>query len=679
MNNISEIIKKYLQLSYDYYSSSNKEKIVLGTVEFFDGTNITLDLENNPRLNVSDIVSINKKDLVVDHYKDGKYHFKIIDNIDLTPGTKVEVTINNSLLFLIENLIENINSLNEDKINLINNIYNSTIESEFNNEEYKIINNNFTKSQNIFLQKAKEIIEKKEKGFLVVEGPGGTGKTECIAEICNSYKDTNMKILITGTTNVSIDNIVKKLDTESVLRIGNEISISDESVKKFSIKNKTKNNDLKSVIRDSKIIASTLDSIHIHLKKEKFDAVIIDEASMSEIAKLLIPFNVSDKIILCGDRNQLSGFIDKKLMDLLQLNLSSDEINLITKSAFETISEYFDKQNKTVYLNENFRNPKKIFDFINDNFYEKRMINLVESSKDYERAKSFSEIINSDELTWIFPNQTSFEESNRGIFNPIKYELNGKNSYINLGNAAIIIMVLKEAIKKYEKKDIGIITPFNGQANLLKQFISQYPEFILDKKYVDEKSRIKNAYSILSSVKINTINKFQGQESDLLIFDLTSNASFVFSDYRKLNVVLGRAKNQIITIGIPPNIPIFKSLFEYSKTYGDIDYTDHSLSFLTNSKELEDFEKISNLIKTIRPNIFELEKELIKSLLIEYSKQFNNIGQKDSEHIIKEVIREYYSAEVINENNFDEVDQLIRAKINEYNFKKNGGSLLNYM
>jgi len=41
------------------------------------------------------------------------------------------------------------------------------------------------------------------------------------------------------------------------------------------------------------------------------------------------------------------------------------------------------------------------------------------------------------------------------------------------------------------------------------------------------------------------------------------------------------------------------------------------------------------LIKTIRPNIFELEKELIKSLLIEYSKQFNNIGQKDSEHIIK--------------------------------------------
>tara|TARA_Y100000289_G_scaffold24524_1_gene23978 strand:- start:449 stop:850 length:402 start_codon:yes stop_codon:yes gene_type:complete len=132
-------------------------------------------------------------------------------------------------------------------------------------------------------------------------------------------------------------------------------------------------------------------------------------------------------------------------------------------------------------------------------------------------------------------------------------------------------------------------------------------------------------------------------------------------------------------IGMPPNFPIFSSLFEYSKTYGDIDYADHSLSFLTKSDELEEFEKFSKLIKTIRPNNFELEKELVKSLLIEYSKQFRNITQKDSEKLIKEVIREYFSAEVINENNFDEVDMLISAKINEYNFKKNGGSLLNYM
>ena len=307
------------------------------------------------------------------------------------------------------------------------------------------------------------------------------------------------------------------------------------------------------------------------------------------------------------------------------------------------------------------------------------MVNLVESKTNYTRAKKFGEIINSDELVWIFPNQTSFEEDNRGIFNPVKTELNGRNSYMNIGNAILILMKLREAIKKYDKKNIGIITPFNAQANLIKQFIITYPEYILGEKYIDEKTRIKNAYSILSSVKINTINKFQGQETELLIFDLTSNASFVFSDFKKLNVVLGRAKNQIIMIGMPPNFPIFSSLFEYSKTYGDIDYADHSLSFLTKSDELEEFEKFSKLIKTIRPNNFELEKELVKSLLIEYSKQFRNITQKDSEKLIKEVIREYFSAEVINENNFDEVDMLISAKINEYNFKKNGGSLLNYM
>ena len=367
------------------------------------------------------------------------------------------------------------------------------------------------------------------------------------------------------------------------------------------------------------------------------------------------------------------------MLERLSHNFTSKEIDLITKSGFKVFSEYFENYNSTVYLNENFRNPKKIFDFINKNFYENRMVNLVESKTNYTRAKKFGEIINSDELVWIFPNQTSFEEDNRGIFNPVKTELNGRNSYMNIGNAILILMKLREAIKKYDKKNIGIITPFNAQANLIKQFIITYPEYILGEKYIDEKTRIKNAYSILSSVKINTINKFQGQETELLIFDLTSNASFVFSDFKKLNVVLGRAKNQIIMIGMPPNFPIFSSLFEYSKTYGDIDYADHSLSFLTKSDELEEFEKFSKLIKTIRPNNFELEKELVKSLLIEYSKQFRNITQKDSEKLIKEVIREYFSAEVINENNFDEVDMLISAKINEYNFKKNGGSLLNYM
>ena len=80
------------------------------------------------------------------------------------------------------------------------------------------------------------------------------------------------------------------------------------------------------------------------------------------------------------------------------------------------------------------------------------MVNLVESKTNYTRAKKFGEIINSDELVWIFPNQTSFEEDNRGIFNPVKTELNGKNSYMNIGNAILILMKLREAIKKYDKK-----------------------------------------------------------------------------------------------------------------------------------------------------------------------------------------------------------------------------------
>ena len=70
-------LNKYLNFIHEYYSEYNKEKVVIGTVEYFDGTNITLNLENNPKLNVSDIVSIDKKDL----FSSGKYVVKVREKI----------------------------------------------------------------------------------------------------------------------------------------------------------------------------------------------------------------------------------------------------------------------------------------------------------------------------------------------------------------------------------------------------------------------------------------------------------------------------------------------------------------------------------------------------------------------------------------------------------------------
>ena len=159
-------LNKYLNFIYEYYSEYNKEKVVIGTVEYFDGTNITLNLENNPKLNVSDIVSIDKKDLVVDHYRDGKYHFKTIDDIDLTPGSRVEVVINNSLLFLIENLIENIKTLDKSKIEVINKIYsNEKIDLSNNELENKNVIERFTKSQNDFIKKLNILLTNLNQDF----------------------------------------------------------------------------------------------------------------------------------------------------------------------------------------------------------------------------------------------------------------------------------------------------------------------------------------------------------------------------------------------------------------------------------------------------------------------------------------------------------------------------------
>ena len=86
--------------------------------------------------------------------------------------------------------------------------------------------------------------------------------------------------------------------------------------------------------------------------------------------------------------------------------------------------------------------------------------------------------------------------------------------------------MLRKLLKNYSRKEIGIISPFNAQVALIREFIIRFPEYVLGKKYRDELDKTKLGFYLLNNLNINTINKFQGQERDAIIFDFTSNADF---------------------------------------------------------------------------------------------------------------------------------------------------------
>ena len=81
------------------------------------------------------------------------------------------------------------------------------------------------------------------KDFHLIVGPPGTGKTFVIVEIINQLIKNNKRILITAGTNVAVDNIVKKLSSLSVLRIGPINEINPE-IKSLSLQEKMKTHPL---------------------------------------------------------------------------------------------------------------------------------------------------------------------------------------------------------------------------------------------------------------------------------------------------------------------------------------------------------------------------------------------------------------------------------------------------
>lgn len=79
-----------------------------------------------------------------------------------------------------------------------------------------------------------------------------------------------------------------------------------------------------------------------------------------------------------------------------------------------------------------------------------------------------------------------------------------------------------------ENIQIAVISPYKAQISLLK-------------KQLPKSNRIK----------IDTVDGFQGKESDVVIFSMTRTwRSFRFlADARRLNVALSRARNKIVIVG----------------------------------------------------------------------------------------------------------------------------------
>ncbi|MBT5491083.1 AAA family ATPase [bacterium] len=461
-----------------------------------------------------------------------------------------------------------------------------------NNFKLNFKNNNLTVNQKDTIRKAFN-----EKNIFLIQGPPGTGKTTIIKEMIYQTikQDRCSKILIVSQQNVAVDNVLDGIDRENrewfekdghtIVRIApNENKIQYENIKEFTVENwfehykgivksnfikleQNKNHDLgffnnfnfssefkdkkelnkklynfanewmgliyKSDFRDMdneikelliskhQIIGATcvgLANKSLGLDLIEFDIAIIDEAGRATAPELLIPLLRAKKVILIGDHNQLPPTIDRKLLKKLEKDdeddLNLEDLEILKKSFFEELFEKVTDSNKAM-LNEQFRMPENIGNLISTLFYENKLTN--------GQAKDINNFLDPDNIIrWVDVSG--------------KHEFDGTSSY-NLKEVDSIVNLLQKISLYLEKKkvckSIGIITPYSAQ-----------------KRKIRNKIKTLNLLNI-SNLKIDTVDSFQGEEADIIIYSTVKtygNISFLI-DKKRLNVAISRTKENLIFIG----------------------------------------------------------------------------------------------------------------------------------
>ena len=307
-----------------------------------------------------------------------------------------------------------------------------------------------------------------------------------------------------------IENELNKFDFNKRMNEYSELSMKifrNELVKKYATKERTRFtiDDLwkksEDFISEYPVILSTTYSLRSSLSsKTKYDYIIIDEASQVDIATGALALSCAERAVVVGDLKQLPNVVTEEAAAKTDAIFSkyniSETYRYANHSLLLSITELFPNIPKTL-LSEHYRCHPKIIEFCNQKFYDNKLIVLTES------------------------------KSNRKPL--ILYKTVEGNHARNQVNQRQIEVIKNEIIPQQkldiENGSLGIVTPYKNQTNALQKAFEN------------------------TKIKADTVNKFQGQENDVIILSTVDNEITDFSDNaNRLNVAVSRAINQLIVV-----------------------------------------------------------------------------------------------------------------------------------
>lgn len=226
-----------------------------------------------------------------------------------------------------------------------------------------------------------------------------------------------------------------------------------------------------------------------------YDYVIMDESSQVDIATGALAMSCAKNMVIVGDTNQLPNVVDKHTE--IRADVIFNQYNLskgyrFTNSFLQSVLEVMPNVTQTM-LREHYRCHPKIIEFCNQKFYQGNLIIMTEDHGEKDVLKV---------IKTVKGNHSRNHFSQRQI-DIIKNEII-PNDITN-------------------KKETGIISPYNNQVQSLKEQID--------------------------GIEQATVHKFQGKEKDTIIISTVEDeiTDFVDDPYL-LNVAVSRAKKKLILV-----------------------------------------------------------------------------------------------------------------------------------
>ena len=277
-----------------------------------------------------------------------------------------------------------------------------------------------------------------------------------------------------------------------------------------------------SFVDDAEIVFTTLTSSSRKVFRQLthgFDTVLIDEAAQANEMATLIPFlHGARRCVLVGDPQQLPSTVISK---------NAQQVSF-QRSLFERFNEL---GAEALLLSVQYRMHPGIREFPSEEFYDGRL---------------------QDSASVLGRSQEPYQDPASGLGTYRIFDAHGleertvSNSVINHFEAILVVCLYKKIDKclrdgtgETAEGKVSVVTPYKEQVKLIRK------AFALLCGGEGAAARL--------GVQINTIDGYQGQESDIIVFSTVRGSADggigFLSDVRRLNVAITRARKALYVVG----------------------------------------------------------------------------------------------------------------------------------